>query len=386
MAHPDQIKEEHMFKEIHHISEVQVPSILDKKEIKFLSQPFGITVGCYLFMDSSTFDSPEALECRGIAFDENGHIVSRPLHKFFNVGEKEWLSPQKISQREIAGIYEKLDGSMIATAFVNGELLWRSKKSFGSDVVKLAKEFLTLPENKHIEAFATEIASQQMTAIFELTHPEARIVVAQPKPQMRLLHVRHNHTGQYVLLDKDHNVHDMVQRYNVPMVPLLSFNDVALALESLETMEDCEGYVIQFTNGDMVKAKCPWYIRLHRSVTFLRERDIALLALNEELDDVKASLVEAGIDLTEVENVEARLKAILIDFSDQIEAAYIAGKDLDRKTFAITNKPHPLFGMIMERYLGKEVPLIKWYIQNRLKEDFTLRSLTNDAVTEALEG
>ena len=45
---------------------------------------------------------------------------------------------------------------------------------------------------------ATEIARQNMTAIFELTHPAARIIVAQDKPRLRLLHVRDNASGVYV--------------------------------------------------------------------------------------------------------------------------------------------------------------------------------------------
>ena len=68
-------------------------------------------------------------------------------------------------------------------------------------------------------AFATEVASQGMTAIFELTHPQARIVVAQDKPQLRLLHVRDNATGQYVLLDEQHRIHAMLRQHGVTLAP-----------------------------------------------------------------------------------------------------------------------------------------------------------------------
>jgi hypothetical protein len=161
---------------------------------------------------------------------------------------------------------------------------------------------------------------------------------------------------------------------------------MAAALESLTEMRDCEGYVVQFTSGDMVKVKCPWYLRLHRSISFLRERDIAALALNEELDDVKSALVEVGIDLSAVNEVEARLKQILTGLLDQIEQIYESGKELDRKSFAIANSKHELFSLAMQRYLGRDVPLVEWYTRNRLKQDFSLESLTSDAITEALEG
>ncbi len=306
-----------MFKTINHIADLQ-PFVAHKKEIRFLAQPDGITLGCYLFMDSKTFDSPEALECRGIAFDGAGRIVSRPLHKFFNIGEKEWLAPERLLARgDIAAIFEKLDGSMIATAWVAGELRWRSKKSFDSHVVKLASRFLDLPGNAPINAFARLAASNGMTASFELTHPEARIVVAQDRPALRLLHVRDNVTGRCVMLEPGHPVHQWIADHNVPLAERFD-GPLTEALTSLAGMESREGYVIQFTNGDMVKVKSPWYLRLHRSITFLRERDIAWLALNEELDDVKGALVEAGIALTAVNAVEARLKSILTGLMDEI--------------------------------------------------------------------
>ena len=104
-----------MFKQINSINDLQ-PAVAEIKEIRFHRQPNGITIGCYMFMDSKTFELPEALECRGIAFDDAGQVVSRPLHKFFNAGEKEWLAPDRLLEREAAGevaaIFEKVDGSI----------------------------------------------------------------------------------------------------------------------------------------------------------------------------------------------------------------------------------------------------------------------------------
>ena len=374
-----------MFSHIQTISDVQ-PFVADKKEIRFSVQPNGVTVGCYMFMDSHTFDTPQAAECRGIAFDAQGRIISRPLHKFFNMGEKAHLTAQAISERgDIVAVFEKLDGSMIATAQVDGELAWRSKKSFSSAVVQLTERFVKQPENRLIQDFAQEVVDQGWTAVFELTHPEARIVVSQSKPQLRLLHVRDNVTGQYLMLEPEHPIHRMIQTYAVPVAPRfeMSFEKV---LASLEDMQNMEGYVVQFRDGDMVKIKCPWYTRLHRSVTFLRERDIATLALNEELDDVKSSLVEIGIALEDVEAVEARLKARLLGIQEEIDAAYQADHELSRKDFALKWQKNPYFGLMMQRYQGKEVALAEWYAKARLKEDFSLRVLGDEAFAEALEG
>lgn len=352
-----------------------------------MEQPNGTTICCYIFQDSSTFDSPQAIEARGITFDQEGKVCSRPLHKFFNMGEKEWISSEKLLERDdIAAIYEKIDGSMIATAWVNGKLEWRSKKSFDSEVVRLTTELLGEPENSCIGVFAENCARNGKTAIFELTHPEARIVVSQPKGQLRLLHVRDNLTGDYLTLDPFSPVSNRARELGVPMCPRYTSMALKEAIDSLESMKDMEGYVIQFANGDMVKIKCPWYTRLHRSITFLRERDIAMLSLREELDDVKGNLTELGISLAAVEEVESRLKNILTGIIADVDTAYNLGKDLPRKDFAIMNQGHPLFSLMMLRFQGKDLDLTKWFEQKRLKEEFSLRMLTDDVLEEALEG
>lgn len=363
------------------------PHTEGKNEIRFMELPNGVTMCCYMFQDSKTFETKESLECRGIAFDKAGQIVSRPLHKFFNVGEKEWLKPEAILERDdIAAIYEKLDGSMIATAWVDGKLAWRSKKSFESNVVKLTEELLGEPANACIVDFAESCARNGFTAIFELTHPDARIVVSQKKGQLRLLHVRDNLTGEYVTLDPFHPVSNRARELAVPVCPRYTSMEFKESLASLDGMKDMEGYVVQFKDGDMVKMKCPWYLRLHRSITFLRERDIALLALHEELDDVKASLTELGISLESVEEVETRLKNRLTGILDEVEGAYNLDKDLSRKDFAIRHQGHPLFSLMMLRYQGRDLDLSKWFEQKRLKEEFSLRILTDETLSEAMEG
>lgn len=374
-----------MFKHITHISDIQ-PHVAHKDEIRFYKQPNGITMSLYLFMDSKTFDSPEARECRGAAFDENGGIVSRPLHKFFNMGEKDYLAPEKLKERtDVAAVFDKLDGSMVATAWVNNTLAWRSKKSFTSDIVKLTNEFFADSANVEIEKFAYQCAFYGWTACFELTHPKAQIVVPQDKVQLQLLHVRDNLTGAYLMLNQSHIVWTMIDEFQVPVVKRHQMT-MEQVIDSLETMEYAEGYVVQFQSGDMVKMKCPWYTRLHRSITFLRERDIAMLAVNEQLDDMKDHMRKVGIPLDKVEAVETRLKETLLGIEAEIAALHEGDRHLDKKAFAMKNCKHPLFGLAMNRYNGVAFNLNEWYSKKRLKEDFGLKSLLEGAQAEAVEG
>ena len=364
-----------MFKVIKDIDDV-APFVKDKKEIRFFKHPNGVTIGCYQFMDSKTFDTPEALECRGIAFDEKGKIVSRPLHKFFNVGEKPSTMLASIQNRNIVAVYEKVDGSMIATCKMKDGFALRSKQSFNSNVALWATQFVYEPQHQNYKEFCQEIVSRNWTAVFEIMHPQQRIVVASPEVTLQLLHVRDNETGEYLMLDGKHPVHDLINRLSIPTAKTYNLS-LSEACSSLEGMENMEGYVYQFDDGDMVKMKCDWYNRFHGVITFMRERDIAEAALNEKLDDIKNALRELGVDVGKVEQVEARVKEELVSLSEKVETTYQQDKDLSRKDFAIKHNKSPIFGLLMTRFLDKEVPFKEWYERNRLKEDFGLEVIDN---------
>lgn len=365
-----------MFLSITHIDDLK-PHVAHKKEIVFREQN-GATFALYVFSDKTTFDTPQALECRGLVFDGEGRVISRPLHKFFNLGENSKTLPEVIREKTVRAVFEKLDGSMIATANWNGQAVFRSKGSFGSDVVKLANAMVR-NGFEHVLAFSQQCVDHNLTAIFELTHPQARIVVEPGAPNLRLLHVRDNHCGAYVLLDETHPVHEWIVEHGVEQVPRLplSFDE---ALERLETMEHQEGYVVQFDDGDMVKVKSPWYLRLHQSVTFMRERDIAVLALHENLDDLKGMLRANNMDMTAVEEIETRLKTILLGYNSDIDRLYKEHKHLSQKEFSMALHRNPLHSFLMRKYAGKEdIGLLKWYEQKQLPIDFTLR-VVNDVV------
>jgi RNA ligase len=378
------------FPNITHMDQIR-GKVLDKPEIKWHQHSCGITVGCYMFQDKTTFDSPEARECRGIAFDANGRVASRPLHKFGNLGE--FYSVEELRALAAIGcvhtVYEKLDGSIISTS-AHPTLPWalRSRKSYSSDVVKLSLAYLEGisqgDDEWGIGHFMRLVTEQGFTACFELTSPEAQIVLPQDKTQLRLLHVRDNFSGEYVMLDPNHPVHSWVATFDVPLCPVRTRHideaGVDKLLAEIAADETHEGVVVQLTNGDMIKIKTPWYVRLHKSISFMRERDIAELALRGELDDVRANLTEVGIKTHEVDAIEHEVKIRLLDMSAAVDDA---DKTLPRKDFAIKYKDHPWFGLMMAAYLGKDVDYAGYYIKHRLDSEFSLRTLVPGAAEAA---
>jgi RNA ligase len=366
-----------------------------KDEIRESTTEDGYSIFCYMISNDQTFDDKWARECRGIVFDRAGKVVGRPLHKFFNVNERAETQVGAIDWSKVVRVMEKRDGSMIHT--VRGD--WtigqihgvriKSKKSFDSDIAKAAWPHFVKYEN-----FARVIAEMDCTAIFEFTAPDARIVLYYSTPELRLLHIRNNLTGEYWDLQK---LREISRLYEVPLVDEVKdfwalvrgaseFSKDALVrfqvdwlLEAAKTRENIEGWVIQFENGDMVKMKTDWYLARHKAMTFLRERDIARMIIEESIDDLKSLLVGEGVDIAEINALESKVlndvKGIETSLKAFLEDGDLA---LPRKDFAIKYKSKttaPMFGLLMQVYSGKEPDYKQFFMDHMWKQNYTLRQL-----------
>lgn len=365
-----------MFPEITHIDQLRA-AVGHKEEIRFSEQPNGTTVVCYMVADRDTFDNALARECRGITFDAQGKLICRPLHKFFNLNENAATQEHALPWDMVQVLMDKVDGSMLTPLILNGELLWKSKKSFDSDVAKMAADHArTQPK---LELFAKDWIAKGYTPIFEFVSPDARIVVGYPKPELRLLHLRHMQSGNYLVLhNADGSPTDMArelcEEYELTLVECLPIEPVAQVLEKLTTARNLEGVIFRFADGEMVKVKCPWYLTLHHSITFIRERDIAALVLDEKLDDVKASLFEIGATLESVEAVEQRVVDELNGIRHEVDELVAQYHGKTPKEMALACKSHPLFGLAIQQHRGNEPDYLEYFRKSRLKE-YSLRQL-----------
>jgi putative RNA ligase len=380
---------------INHIDELR-PKVAHKEEIREGDMGNGYTSFCYMIAAEGTFDDVWSRECRGIVFDHAGKVAGRPLHKFFNVNEREETQVGKIDWSKVVRVMEKRDGSMIHT--VRGEddsVLLKSKKSFDSDVAKAAKAFVIdkfSQSDYDINGFLIKIVLEEnATAIFEFTAPDARIVLYYSRPELRLLHIRDNVTGEYWPRKR---LQTLAATYSVPVVDEVfdfwdyvepDFGkvggytlDVEKILHAAETRENIEGWVIQFDDGEMVKLKTAWYLARHKAMTFLRERDIALMVLEEQLDDLKSLLVGEGVDIQEVLKIE---QSVLDDVRgiERGVKSIAAAEDfkMPRKDFVFKHRATagPYFGMLMALYSGKEPDYKDYFKDNIWKQKYTLRQL-----------
>lgn len=352
--------------------------VMHKEEMREATISENCTSFCYMISSENTFDSEYARECRGIVFDSiNGGVIGRPLHKFFNVNERPTTLVENLDWSKVARVMDKMDGSMIHTVITPSGIKLKSKKSFNSDVAVAAQKYADSHQN--ITAFLEECRTFNCTAIFEYVAPDARIVLFYPEPKLVLLHIRDNTSGEYMHV---HLLQQIADNFGIELVqhPAIAgipegVNLGEHLLQLAKTVEGIEGWIVQFSNGEMVKLKTDWYLKRHRAMTFLRERDIAVLTLDEGLDDLKALLVGEGADISEILEIEQDV----VDQVRKIHAVLFQAvhefRHLERKDFAIKFKDDPYFGLIMQQYLGKTPAIKEWFTRNILKDRYTLRQI-----------
>ena len=368
---------------INHLDELRA-QVGHQPEIGFITNEFGFTIVSYIISTGETFTGENkdwARECRGITFDKKGNIHSRPLHKFFNIGELPETQMNFVEMLmkngHVIRVMDKRDGSMVHPVRVHGKIYLKTKKSFTSDAANLATAFMEYALPKHV-TFCHACIEEGVTPIFEFTSPKNHIVLPYSHDGLHLLHIRDNVTGQYVA---DPAGFAKSMGFEIPTGAEYPTAEIGPAqiLESMEKDEDKEGYVIQFQDGTMVKGKTQWYLQLHRTIVFVRERDVAEMVVNETVDDYKSyvySAPESEATMKKVEAIEHRVLQTIRQIELDIEKAEqeIAGMT-DRKEIAMKMKGHKWFSAVMNRFNGKEFDVRDYFLKNHLKQDFSLEQI-----------
>ena len=352
-----------------------------KPEIRFMDQEDGSVICSYIVSCDGTFDEMYSREARGIVFDINGKVISRPLHKFSNLNQNPENQYQNIDWSKAKRIMTKRDGSMIhQVAITSDSWALKSKKSYSSDVAVQATKFVNDSKAPY-DKFLDLCVKKDVTAIFEWTSPVARIVVGYLQDSLTLLHIRDNVTGKYFT---EQEIKEISEPYKIPLVEE-GFLDILETIkngkvqELIDSTEGIEGWVIQFENGDMIKIKTKWYMDRHHAMTFLRVRDIAEMTLKETLDDLKSILVAEGCDISEINTIENKVVEDIDLMITEVQTVYEQYKHLSRKDFAITlgnqGQNLELFKLIMHKYEGKEPDYKAFYERNYLHTRFDLRQI-----------
>ena len=258
------------------------------------------------------------LQCRGLVTNSKGVIVARPFKKFFNYEE---YKPEEIPNEDYV-VYEKMDGSLgilfyyeyelsderryniwfnnnyetgmerffdpnnlpdydnsyyEPTPKTKGEWIFATRGSFTSEQSIKGKEIL---DRKHDYS----ALRKDNTYLFEIIYPENRIVVDyKGEEKLVVLGVIHTETGNEV---PDSSLFFM-QEGGWELVTVYKTWGEGYDILKEEISKDKEGYVLRFRSGFRMKIKGEEYVRLHRILTNISNRDIwEYLKDNKPLDDL----------------------------------------------------------------------------------------------------
>jgi RNA ligase len=244
------------------------------------------------------------LQCRGLVTNSKGEIVARPFKKFFNLEEIDSLPSGDFK------VYEKLDGSLGILFYYETELsderrynIWFNNnyetgmerffdpnnlpdydnpyyeptpKKEGEWILASRGSFISeqsVRGTEILKKYNLSPLSHEYTYLFEIIYPSNRIVVDYGEDEkLILLGIVHNMIDDFELpLDSttfiEETGFEIVKEYNLG-------DNIHLLKNTISN--DNEGYVLKFNNRPIqrIKIKGDEYVRLHRIITNISNRDI----------------------------------------------------------------------------------------------------------------
>lgn len=355
---------------------------LKREEIRVRNETVdgvNLSIVSYMVATPDLWDVENALEARGVTFDEQGNCIARTMEKFFNVGENKHT---QLSESDFLGsyVFDKLDGSMISVVMINGKLFAKSKKSFYSDVALMAQKFIDI--NQSYQEFCKSIIASGYTPTFEFESPNAQIVVEQKEEKMTLLLVRDIESGKYLEFDRLVN---WAKEYNVPVVNGMYFDDFYNGflvspdenfLDFLrKNVKDVEGWVFLLSTGQRVKLKTDWYLLRHR-LTSYHERNIFDLIINEEIDDIMPLIEkkDGAVDIVnQIGHRIAHFYKITIDETVSLVNLW-KEQNLSLSEIGKTYSGSIYFGLAIKLFKEQE-PDYKKFVVNTYRKDFHTKAV-----------
>ena len=335
----------YQFPMIRHISDV-LPHIEGREEF-IVAEREGYTVINYVVAMADTFnmypggyDGPLSTydlggvmrrECRGLIFDDDGYLMSRPFHKFFNINERDETQAHAVDMTQPHVIMEKMDGSMIRPILVDGYLRLATKMGV-TNVAMQAEEWLAA-QDPALKDWMRKCVEDSVTPLFEWVSPFNQIVLAYEEADLVYLGTRCNTSGWY-MMDASCPFNTVARYGSVE-------GNISDYVARQRGAEGREGDIIRFADGHMCKIKNDWYVRIHKTVDrIVFDRNIVDLIVNEEVDDVMPML--PVIQANRVRNFEIRFWNAFKQKENRLYGLRIAAQqnyEDDRKRIALEMVP-----------------------------------------------
>jgi RNA ligase len=326
------------FPQIQHYNDI-LPHITGRDEFVTIEKDGYIAVNYVVALEETfLWDSNDSLgsvirrECRGLIFDLNWNLISRPYHKFFNVGEKEETQIHLIDLDQPHTILQKLDGSMIRPIPIREGFRLATKAGITS-VAMNAEVFIA--DKLNYSQFINKCIQKNTTPIFEWVSRKNRIVIDYPEESLILTAIRHNKTGEYIAYT---TIKTYAESYNIPVVDVISSenNSPQELIEFVRKWDDNEGVVIRFDNGHMLKIKADDYVLRHKSKEQIsQEKNVIQIIVTDIVDDVIPLLTPE--DTNRLKDFQVKFWEGVNNLAAKMESLYQEGISMypDQKSFAV---------------------------------------------------
>ncbi len=321
----------------------------------------------YRLASYTDFLLPSALECRGIMFEisEEGkdadpiRIAARPMQKFFNYRENPMT--MDVDLWDVEQIFDKADGSLITSYQADGQIHLKSKGALQSDQAVAATQLLRSADYQWADDTIHAIHVSGACVNMEYVAPDNRIVIGYEEPGLIVLNVRDLITGGYWSHTKVQELFGDLACYEYKPDFGDHLDSQATKVEFLEGIPDAtgiEGVVVYMRDGLWMKMKTEAYLTAHRAKDSINSpRRLFEAVLEEATDDLRSLFFDDQVALNMIEEMEVRVDHIYNHAVDSVERFYERNKGMERKDYAIAGQAEldkPLFGLAMNKYLGKE--------------------------------
>jgi len=322
------------------------------------------------------------INTRSLVLDAHGNILSLPFEKFFN-NRQEMGNDVKIYNEMGHSVFvpnytkisvynynpepyiisEKKDGSFIQVFMYKGEIIFTSSSVFDSEHAQIAEQLFMEKLDENLRESLHPIL-QNNTVMFELIHPDYRIVVDyrdiydEPIKDLYLIGIRNKNNGKYFTPQDMITVANKMNWRHIHFYAGTTWQDIVQQQKTAE-YENIEGYVVYFPEQNFrVKVKLNSYFEAHKLVNNLTDKNILInFCINggEELYDILPDEFYSY-----VKDKVSQFTTTHNHLTEMVNTFYEDNKHLDRKEYAIlaAETDKVLMSLFMNKYLDR--PLNVW--------------------------
>lgn len=208
---------------------------------------------------------------RSMVVAPDGEVLSAGLPKFKNWGEGRGDTDDLIETLKDGGdvvFTEKLDGSLAIRSVIDGEVVWRTRGTFGTEDNDLLKAVYRHAEQYPLLMDPTWAPDSSFH--FEFCHPDHQIILPVHEARMTLISaVRHADLSLYTHQHLEGVQLENTRRSDGHVFPLVEIHELPTSPDDLLAVVDefvgREGIVARFDNEQRyVKIKSAEYLAQHR--------------------------------------------------------------------------------------------------------------------------